>query len=154
MREYVVVDDFGRKTQFTGEKLVAESTDSLDADKRSWQEVTVWRTEAGNFVVERQTHYRLRHLSDHCRKADGYELVPATALDTIPCTVCNPQGSLEGGHAQAARITVDAYTTPGELISSFRSQDGRYSNLARLVLADLSEQDQRVDDAWNTVVVP
>lgn len=154
MRDYVVQDDLGRRTQFTGEKLVGESSDSIDADKRSWQEVNVWRTRSGNFVVERQTHYRIRHLSDMCRRADGYELVPATSLDTVPCNVCNPTKVLEGGISQASRITVDAYTTPGELIASFRSSDGKYSNLARLVLADVAEQDERVDEAWNTVTVP
>lgn len=154
VQDYVVTDDLGRRTQFTGEKLVAESTDSMDAEKRSWLDVTVWRTQGGSFVVERQTHYRIRHLSDMCRKADGYELVPATELDTQPCTVCNPKGVLDGGYAQAARITVDAYHTPGELISGLRSPDGKYSNLSRMVLADVSEQDSRVDEAWNTVVVP
>lgn len=154
MRDYVVQDDLGRRTQFTGEKLVGESSDSIDADKRSWQEINVWRTRSGNFVVERQTHYRVRHLSDMCRRADGYELVPATNMDTIACNVCNPNKVLEGGFAQAARITVDAYTTPGELITGFKSSDGKYSSIARLVLADIAEQDERVDEAWNTVIVP
>lgn len=154
MRDYVVTDDFGRRTQFTGEKLVGESTDSIDHDKPHWLEVAVWRTRAGYFVVERQTHYRIRHLSDRCRKADGYELVPATHLDTYPCSLCNPNGVLEGGSAQAARISVDAYTTPGELIEGLRAQDGRHSNLSRTILADICEQDDRVDSTWNNVVVP
>lgn len=178
MRDHVVVDDFGRRTVFRGEKLVAESTDTVAGQltldelqrkiqqganamqvlreagiKPQWLDVTVWRTAGGSFVVERTTHYRVRHTSDMCTRAEGYELIPATSLDTYPCPTCNKDGILEGGCAQADRINVDAYTTPQELIQSFQ-QDGRYSNLARTILADLSEQDERIDELWNTVVVP
>lgn len=153
MREHVVTDDFGRRHRFTGEKLVSESTDSIDNDKPQWLDVNVWRTAAGSFVVERVTHYRIRHTSDRCSRADGYELIPATVLDTYPCPKCNKDGVMEGGCAQADRITVEAYTTPQELIDSFKVQ-GKYNLLARAVLADVSEQDERVDALWNEVVVP
>ncbi len=152
MRDFVVTDDFGRRTQFSGEKLVNETTDDIEGTKRQWVDVTVWRTQAGNFVVQRTTHYRIRHLRDTCPKADGYELIPPTHLDTYLCPRCNKGGSLQGGYAQASRISVDVYTTVQELVDSFKV-DGKYNNLARLVLADLSEQDERVDAAWNTVVV-
>lgn len=153
MRDHVVVDDFGRRTVFKGEKLVGESTDTVAGTKPQWLDVTVWRTAAGSFVVERTTHYRVRHTSELCSRAEGYELIEATSLDTYACPSCNKDGVLEGGCAQADRVTVEAYTTPQELISSFQ-QDGRYSNLARTILADLSEQDERIDKLWNTVVVP
>lgn len=153
MRDVTAVDDFGRRTIFKGEKLVQEHTDTLAGNKPQWLEVTVWRTEGGNWVVQRTTHYRIRHAHDRCGRAEGYELVDATKLDTYLCPTCNKNGALEGGLSQASRITVDKYESVPDLIKSFETE-GRYSNLARAILADLSEQDERVDDAWNTVVVP
>lgn len=153
MRDYNISDDFGRRTTFRGEKLVQESTDTVAGVKPQWLDVSVWRTEGGNFVVQRTTHYRIRHAHDRCARAEGYELLDATKVDTYLCATCNKNGSLTGGLSQASRITVDAYSGVRELIASFEV-DGRFSNLARTILADLAEQDDRVDEAWNTVVVP
>lgn len=153
MRNFTITDDFGRRTQFSGEKLVAESTDTSDGRKPQWLEVEVWRTAAGNFIVKRTTHYRLRHVRELCSRADGYDLVDATELDTYPCPSCNKEGRMVGGFAQSSRITVDTYTDPQDMIESFHV-DGRYSNLARHILADIAEQDERIDELWNVVVVP
>lgn len=153
MKDFTLVDDFGRRTVFTGEPMINEHTDTSDGRKPQWIEISVWRTEGGSYVVQRTTRYRIRHSRDTCSRADGYELVEPGEGDTYLCPSCNKNGKLEGGHAQAPRITVDAYHTPADLIESFQ-QDGRYSHLARFILADLSEQDDAVDAAWNTVVVP
>lgn len=153
MKGYILEDDFGRRTVFDGDQLIDETTDTEDARKPQWVEIGVWRTEAGRFVVQRTTRYRVNHVVQACPKADGYELVEATKADSYPCPVCNKGGTFTGVWAQAPRISVDAYSTPQELIESFKL-DGRYSNLARAILADLSEQDEAVNAAWNTVVVP
>lgn len=152
MIEHIVTDDFGRRTVFTGEPLVSETSDSTFGDKPQWLEVDVWRTQAGNFVVRRTTRYRVRHRHDECARADGYDLTPATESDTYACPYCN-RGDAPGGFGQAPRISVDTYTEPESLILGFQNE-GRYSNLARAILAELSEQDERVNAAWNTVVVP
>lgn len=153
MRNILLTDDFGRRTVFTGVKLVGESTDTAAGTKPQWVDVDVYRTEGGSFVVARTTHYRIRHLDDNCSRAEGYELIDATVLDTYPCPQCNRNGVMERGCGQADRISIDVYRTPQELIASFEV-DGRYSQLARTILADVAEQDDRVDAAWNTVVVP
>lgn len=153
MNDFTLEDDFGRRTVFTGVQLIDEHTDTSDGRKPQWLEIGVWRTEGGSFVVQRTTCYRIRHARENCPRAEGYDLVEATKEDTYLCPLCNKNGELEGGYAQAARVSVNAYHSPQELIDSFRL-DGRYSNLARAILADLSEQDEAVDAAWNTVVVP
>lgn len=149
MREYRLADEFGRTTIFLGQQLVAESTDS--PDKPKWLEVGVYRTEAGNWVVQRATNYRIRHSDPHCPRADGYALAPARPGDSYLCREC---GGQPGGFGQRSRISVDSYTSVEDLIVSFRAQDGVYSGLSRAVLADLADQDERVDAAWNTVRVP
>lgn len=156
MKHHEIADDFGRRTVFVGEELVDETTDNALTNKPQWLDVTVWRTEAGKFVVRRTTSYRIRHATEDCARAEGYDLAPAGPDDTYPCPTCNKRGAMAGirdGLAQTPRITVDVYDTPQELIQSFQN-DGRYSNLARSILAYLSEKDSRVDAAWNTVVVP
>lgn len=148
-----LVDDFGRRTVFTGEKLVEETTDSTVNLKPQWLEVDVWRTQAGSFVVRRTTRYRIRHLREDCSRADGYDLSPAATTDNYNCPECNPAQYMGEGYAQSPRTTVDVYRTPQDLILGFQN-DGRFSNLARAILADISEQDDRVDAAWNEVIVP
>lgn len=153
MEETILVDDFGRRTVFTGEKLVEESTDNIHSVKPHWLEVDVWRTQAGSFVVQRRTRYRIRHLFDECPKAEGYELSPATEADTYLCPTCNQTKETQLGWSQDDRVNVDVYRTPQDLIIGFQS-DGRFSNLSRAILADIAEQDARVDEVWNTVIVP
>jgi hypothetical protein len=150
-----LVDDFGRRTVFTGEKLIEESTDSTRSIKPQWVDVDVWRTQAGSFVVQRTTHYRIRHMWEDCVRADGYDLSPATEADTYDCPNCCGKGLAQSpnGWSQDDRVTIDSYLTPQDLILGFQN-DGRFSNLARTILADLSEKDDRVDAAWNTVRVP
>lgn len=150
----IVEDEFGRKTIFEGEQLVCETTDSAHGTKPQWLEIDVWRTESGNFVVKRATKYRIRHRREDCERAEGYDLVTAAPGDTYPCPTCNRTGAvLDGGWAQSPRITVDVYETPKDLILGF-SNEGRYNNLARSILAQVAERDDRVDAVWNTVVVP
>lgn len=155
MIETVLVDDFGRRTVFNGEKLVEESTDNERSVKPQWVEVDVWRTQAGSFVVQRRTCYRIRHLWEDCHKAEGYELSPATADDTYECLHCTGKGLAQSpvGWGQDDRISIDVYDTPQDLILGFQN-DGKFSNLARAILADIAEQDAQVDAAWNTVIVP
>lgn len=151
----VVTDEYGRRTKFRGNKLVFESTDSASGHKPQWVEIGIWRTEAGNYVVQRSTHYRVRHLNDRCPRADGYDLVDPTEIDTYPCPVCNKIGMLESGkgRAQMSRVAVDSYEDPRTLIASLRV-DNRYSNLSRAILADLAEQDERIASLWSEVEVP
>jgi hypothetical protein len=145
-----LTDDYGRRVVFTGEKLVAETTDTADGRKPQWVDLDIWRTDGGSYVVWRAAQYRLVHANEHCPRVEGYDLAPGEA--THPCTVCNP-GGVTTGWVQAPRVTVDVHKTPEDLIESLRI-DGRYSRFARSILADLSELDTRIDKLWTEVTVP
>lgn len=154
MNETTLVDQFGRKVSFIGESLDRENTDTDDERKPQWLELEIWRTEKGNYVVCRDTCYRIFHSSLNCPKADGYTLVEARERDIYNCPACAQNSSLDDdGFGQETRRSVEVYSSAQELIESFR-QDGKYNNLARAVLAEISRQDTAVDAAWNTVVVP
>ena len=151
MQAFTITDTFGRRTQFTGEHLVGDSTNT--DSKPQWMDIDVWRTESGNFVIRRSTRYRVRHQLPSCPRLDGFEQRTPTAADNYPCTVCNKDGILAGGWTQVDRTVVDAYRSPALLVDSFRIND-RFTGLSRSLLADISEMDARVDDLWNTVQVP
>lgn len=145
-------DDHGRRTTFEGELVLAVSTD--DPVKPQWTEIDIWRTEAGNFVVHRSVHYRVRHASRACAKARNADLDESDEHDTLPCNLCCPSGQLpRSGYSQASKVSVDAFLSVPLLIESFR-HNGQMSQLARSILEDLSRLDSRVDAEWNTVVVP
>ena len=151
MRDFSIEDTFGRRTQFVGEHIVADSTNA--DNKPQWMDIDVWRTESGNFVVRRSTRYRVRHQLESCPRLTGMESRTPVAADSYPCNVCNKDGILVGGWTQLDRTAVDAYCSPALLVDSFKIND-RFSGLSRSLLADISEQDARVDDLWNVVRVP
>lgn len=154
MNNITLTDDFGRATVFTGKLLVEDHTDNADGNKPQWLEIGVYVTEAGSYIVQRSTMYRIIHSRESCSRADGYVLVEATDEDTYNCSECNRNGTADDdGFAQAPRITVDVYRSVPELIESF-GQNGRYNQLARAILAELSELDEEINAQWNTVHVP
>ena len=150
--DVTVHDSYGRRTVFKGEKLVSDTTDTDDNRKPRWIDIDIWRTEGGSYVVRRATHYGLVHASKSCLKLDGYEIRQPDADDVHACNSCNSSGQLTGGWAQASRITVDVYRTPGELIESMKFK-GEHTRLSQSLLAELSAQDERINALWNTVVV-
>ena len=151
-----VSDSYGRKTVFNGELLIEDTTDDSEGRKPQWLDIDVWRTEAGAFVVQRAINYRVVHIREACPKLEGYDTRPLEADDTVLCKVCNPEGQVGGTTslrwAQASRVTVDVYREPQELIESLKVK-GEYTRLSRSLLADLSDQDERIEALWNTVVV-
>jgi hypothetical protein len=150
--EVTVTDSYGRRTKFKGELLVEDTTDTDDRRKPQWLDIDIWRTEGGSFVVQKVVNYRIVHALSDCARLAGYEVRSATADDTFACPSCNPEGRTHGQLAQQPRVTVDVYKLPEELIDSLRVE-GKYTRLSRTLLADLSEQDDRIDRLWNTVVV-
>lgn len=154
--EITLEDEYGKRTRFRGVRLVSETTDTEAGDKPQWAEMDVWRTEGGAYIIHRITRYRYRHLSDECSRL-GTNLIPRPPGedDTYPCPLCNPHGVIEPGRGYGVepRSAVDIARTPEDLIRMIANRDGTYSGLARQVLTDISEQDNRVSDLWMEEVV-
>lgn len=151
--DVTAVDSYGRRTVFKGELLVSDTTDTEDGRKPQWLDIDIWRTEGGSYVVKKAVQYRLVHNRQDCTRLDGYETRQPGAEDTHPCRTCNPEGRpVATGWAQKSRVTVDVYRAPEELIESLKV-DGKWTRLSRALLADMSEQDDRIDRLWNTVRV-
>lgn len=148
MRETTLTDEHGRRVTFLGELLVHEHTDVAHRVKPQWLEIKVWRTQAGEFVAQRVTHYRISHSDPDCPRAEGYLLTEATSEQTYPCDTCG-----SGPYALADRETVSRYPTPESLIRGFEAR-GRHTQLSRVILADLSDLDDRVNNLWNDVRIP
>jgi hypothetical protein len=144
-----LVDDYGRRVVFEGEQLVGDTTDTSDGRKPQWLDIDIWRTDGGNYVVKRAVRYRVVHASENCARAEGYELVTGTG--SYPCNICNT-GKGHSGWVQTPRVTVEVFNSPEEFIESLKV-DGRHSRMARAILAEMAEQDTRIDALWNTVIV-
>lgn len=153
MDDVTAVDSYGRRTVFRGELLVSDTTDTDDGRKPQWLDIDIWRTEGGSYVVKKAVQYRVAHDRENCARLDGYTLRTASLDDTFACPTCSSGGvPAIGGWAQEARVTVDVYREPEQLIESLKV-DGKWTRLSRTLLADLSEQDDAIDRLWNTVVV-
>lgn len=155
---YELLDDFGRKTKFEGFLLVDDTTDTEDRRKPQWTDTEVYKTTGGKYVVWSDVQYRVRHLSRNCHKTQGYDIVPAEESDSWACPACNPDKILDGGYGQQDRVTVDVCNTPTELImrfSSINQQTGlrTHSNFSKALLAQISEVDDDVREAWMEQVV-
>lgn len=154
-KRMVVTDGFGRRVAFTGEHLLSETTDTPDERKPQWLDIDVWRTERGAFVVRRSVEHRVSHRDRNCVKLRGYDIVTTTPEDDpLPCKTCSPDGTMASVLWGAeARITVDVYKTPEELIDGMQVE-GQWTRLSRAVLAEIAKKDERVDVLWNNVEVP
>ena len=148
MTEIAAVDSFGRRTVFRGEELISDTTDN--GVNRQWTDIDVWRTEAGAYVVKRAIHYRTVHARKSCPRLEGYVIREADDEDTVNCHVCNPNG--RSGWGQESRVNVDVYREPEDLIEGLKLK-GEWTFFSRLVLAELSDKDERINALWNTVVV-
>lgn len=157
MKDFRLTDDFGRVTRFRGIKLVNDTTDNSNGEKPQFTNITVWRTEAGQYVVLRETCYRIRHLHEYCYRAEneGAVLREPHATDNFPCSTCNKDRVIEPGvgYGQLERSTLVVYKTPQQLIDGLATlnvQTGmmHHSNFVQAVLADISEEDEEVHKLW------
>jgi hypothetical protein len=153
-------DDFGRIVRFTGEELLTDSTDYPDGSKPRFTRMTIWRTARGQYVLLRETCYRIRHTTDRCPRAlrDNTELVNADETDTFLCETCGEEVHPGPDWGQADRAQIEVFPTPTKLIESFRTihhQTGKehYSRFAQALLARLSELDPAVAAQWMEVTV-
>lgn len=158
MRDDVTLfDGFGRSISFRGELLIDKDTDN--GEKPQWTRIRVWRTDAGQYVLRRQVHYRVFHLSETCSKAAGSALVPASSRnDDFPCTLCNPGKLMTDGYGQESKQTIEVLRIPGQLIDSLATVNAQtgamhHSAFAQSILAEISAKDEDVSALWMKQVV-
>lgn len=177
MTEITLLDGFGRRTTFKGKRLVSESTDTPEGRKPQYTEFTVWKTEAGQYVVLREVRYRIRHLDFECKRAADTNVVMRSprSSDTFPCPACNSKYVVEGldsrgnqirrsiadhneGWGQTHRTNLAVYKTPELLIEGLALVNPHtgaktHSELSQAILADISEQDPAVASQWMSQVI-
>lgn len=157
MTAYDLPDDFGRHTRFEGTLLVEDTTDTDDRRKPQWTETEIYKTNGGRYVVWSEVLYRIRHQYRDCRRAQGYDLVPASADDTWACPTCNPD-ALDGGYAHESRTKIDICDTVEALINRLATPNNQtglrsHSHFSQALLARISEADDAVRDVWMEQVV-
>lgn len=165
MRDVTLTDEYGKRTLFRGELLVVDETGSTGADGRPkprYSDVRVWRTEAGKYVIGRETHYRIWHRDASCQ---GLVMTDADGTkDLFPCPACNvtEDGAVRAaagtGYGQVTRCEVEVYHDAKGLIRGLETvsnQTGKpyHSRFARSLLVDISDVDDAVAALWMNEVV-
>jgi hypothetical protein len=154
MDQTTLVDEYGKRTNFMGKLLASESSE--EPQKPHWAEVSIWMTAKCQYVVERKTRYRIRHLDESCGRIMPNQITrTATEGDTYPCPRCNRRGIIEPGQGYGIqdRIAVDVARDAGALIDLMANTDGTHSGFAKEMLAAVSEQDNSVHKLWMEVTV-
>lgn len=154
MDQVTLVDEYGKRTNFLGKLLASESSE--EPQKPHWAEVSVWLTAKGQYVLERKTRYRIRHLFNDCGRILPNQITrTVTELDTYPCPRCNRREVIEPGKGYGIedRVAVDVARDAGALIDLMANTDGTHSGFAKEMLAAVSEQDNSVCKLWMEVTV-
>jgi hypothetical protein len=143
---------------FDGVRLASVSTD--DGSLLRWTEITIYRTEAGKYVVEKIGRSVVYHSMDGCDfgiKTDREELIE----EAQPCPICKPPWRPTG----PVRMETDRYHTvltenAPALIDACRMTDNDsrsdsygtvfLPNVARKALTQAAEHDEGIQDAFLT----
>lgn len=146
MEPYELEDNFGQKTMFTGELLAA--IDTYREDKPTWFDLQVYRTTGGNFVTYQIRYSNVSHADRDCSRINS-ALGPVCA-DTeshlIACNKCGP-----GDWASDDEIKIGIHKTARELCRHLTEAGA--NRIIRSFLADLSDVDPDVAEAWLVVEV-
>jgi len=140
--------------------LVESSTKSA-RPKPQWVDITVWRTEGGQYVVRRVTRYNVYHSNANCSKAEGNELydIQRSTSTMFKCPRCVDRMNTTGAYGQLDRTNIEVYPTPRDLIDGLAHMNGtagaaNHSLFIQEMLADLSEIDSNIATVWMRRVVP
>jgi hypothetical protein len=145
---------------FNGEELGHASTDD-DGDLPRWTEITIWRTKAGKYVIEKVACSVVYHALDGCDRGIVRDADSSLDPDSQPCLVCKPDTLA----ADQVKIETNRYTTfvtenaPAavealRLTDSDPNSDGLGTvfmpNVARRALTEAAKNDDGIEDAFLT----
>jgi hypothetical protein len=145
---------------FDGEELGHASTDD-DGDLPRWTEITIWRTKAGKYVIEKVACSVVYHTLDGCDRGIIRDADSSLDPDSQPCLVCRPDILV----ADQVKIETNRYVTfvtenAPAAVEALRltdidpDSDGFGTvfmpNVARRALAEAAERDQSIKDAFLT----
>jgi hypothetical protein len=153
------VRDASRILQFEGVQLGHASSERRGAHR--WVEFTLYRTQAGSYVLSRVGQTLLYH-DPHCMVVarNGLASIPTEALTDghVPCPECRPRpAELDEVCPEAARNWAMVSETPeGVLEALYRFDDTgvRYlTTVAQKLLEEASEVDPKIGAIYQTETI-
>jgi hypothetical protein len=151
------VNDGDRTLKFDGVVLGHSSSFSPEAER--WVEFDLYRTAGGTYVVAR-TGYSVLFHAEGCgvlRKGRHRPAQVATlTADSRPCSLCNPQVSVDQAHeliypetpihwAQVCQSSVAVI----EALAKYDTSGNRYfTNVARELIRQAAELDTAINEAY------
>lgn len=154
-RVMIQVKDGHRLLQFDGELLAHSS--SWRAGSYRWIEFSLYRTEAGSYVIARIGQSLLYHLRG-CKVVSRNALQEAPRsdleLDAHPCELCQPelQPDFPIVYPERPRYHAQVCDGPDAVLDALHRYDSAGSRYLTLVAArlldDASEHDHRLEQAY------
>ena len=167
MEQYRLLNTDGRVTEFTGVRLAHES--SKRPDSLRWTEISLYRTEGGNYIVHKVGRSVVFH--EEGKPCSSGEEIPASALDadSKACPRCGVPGfksAVNAGHPMGPpnwtrrtvrreqdRHTVHVSTAAEGAVESAYTQDDDGTTYltrpARFALQEASKHDASISQAFN-----
>lgn len=118
MREYDVRNGPDEVVRFTGVLLGDASSD--DGKRLRWQEVAIYKTEAGNYIASRVGRTLVYHALNGCEYG---QVTTGDTLGYSPCPVCNPDPYASRFRLEEDRFTAHISETPQGILESLTSTD-------------------------------
>jgi hypothetical protein len=152
------VRDANRILQFEGAQLGHATSERRGAHR--WVEFTLYRTQAGSYVLSRVGQTTLYHAPSCTVVArNGLGIIPASTLTVghTPCPECRPSLDLEEVCPESARNWAMVSETPeGVLEALYRFDDAglRYlTAVAQRLLEQASEVDPMIGAVYQTETI-
>lgn len=148
------VRDGTRLLRFEGTKL-SESSSRI-AEKPRWVEFKLYKTLKGTYVLSRAGMSTYFHDSEcHVVTRNRLSVVDEAeiGLDAVACPDCRPSRiAPEGLYPETPRYWAQSSDSPQGVIASLMQYDGNkteyLTNVARRLLEDAAEVDDRLSDAF------
>ena len=149
MNEYTLPNADGRMVQFTGTMLSTASSQRPDALR--WTEITIYRTQAGKYVVHKVGRTVVFHRPNE-KCTSGVDGRPYMTDQHLPCPKCKPDRGDNRVMTETDRHTVHITETADGVVECAHTQDDDGTTYltrpARSALERASEQDPAIHSAY------
>lgn len=115
MTTFTVVDRM-REIEFSGKMLGSSTTENDDSLR--WTEINIYRTDGGNYIVERLGRSLIYHRASAPCRGDGWVEVAGNKLpdESEPCPSCKPKAPEDSGFVQTETFYHETTKSSAEVV--------------------------------------
>lgn len=144
-----ILNDVAGTVEFTGTKL-GHATSEMHKRQARWSEITIYKTDAGTYIVHKVGHSRVFHKPGAQCSKKGVTVKPT--LDLIPCRRCVPYHTDALVSVETDRASVSVAERPEGAVENCKTTDGDgaifFTRIAREALEQAGAADRPLLDAY------